>query len=265
MDIFLEYYNSEPVTTSERLFKDGIITAFAFVCYMIMNWAMIIGGWMRSDANGRYMAIHVVCNAYVVLVHLDEVYYTNVDPSRAMWGYCDTKGTCAIFALHLFHIAFFRPLPPVDWLHHSIMVILMLPLGYALQPGPLLGHGAFFTSGLPGGIDYFMLVLVKNKCINSMTEKYYNSIIQLWIRCPGCLAHSFYTWTAYIEYIKLSQWGHFNIMPNMMLPESIWIITPITMVVILAFSWNGLYFMSRVITNYAVKSYELKRLIGKDK
>lgn len=27
-----------------------------------------------------------------------------------------------------------------------------------MQPGYLMGHGAFFATGLPGGIDYAMLV-----------------------------------------------------------------------------------------------------------
>lgn len=55
----------------------------------------------------------------------------------------------------------------------------MLPCAYAVQPGAFLAHGAFFASGLPGGIDYLMLVLVKAGYIESITEKRWNDSIQV--------------------------------------------------------------------------------------
>ena len=42
----------------------------------------------------------------------------------------------------------------------------------------------------PGGVDYAMLVAVKKGWMTSDSEKKYNSIIQLWIRAPGCIIHS---------------------------------------------------------------------------
>lgn len=85
----------------------------------------------------------------------------------------------AIFALHFYHMAFFRPLPLIDWIHHGVMVVVMLPLAYCMVPGHLLGHGAFYASGFPGGVDYLMLVLVKKGWMCSIDEKKYNTYIQV--------------------------------------------------------------------------------------
>jgi hypothetical protein len=59
------------------------------------------------------------------------------------------------------------------------MVVVMLPLAWLLQPGPLLGHGAFFASGLPGGLDYIMLVMVKKGWLASIAEKRINTHIMV--------------------------------------------------------------------------------------
>ena len=31
-----------------------------------------------------------------------------------------------------------------------VMIVVMLPMAWCLQPGPVLAHGAFYSSGLPG-------------------------------------------------------------------------------------------------------------------
>ena len=101
------------------------------------------------------------------------------DPANAVFGPCDTRGSVAIYALHLYHMLFYRPLAMIDWVHHGVMVVVMLPLAYCLVPGHLLGHGAFYASGFPGGLDYLMLVMVKRGWIESITEKRLNEYIQV--------------------------------------------------------------------------------------
>lgn len=112
------------------------------------------------------------------------------DPAMSAFGPTDTRGSVAIYALHLYHMLFYRPLPMIDWIHHFVMVVVMLPLAYCLDPGHLLGHGSFYASGFPGGLDYLMLVLVKKGWMNSITEKRYNERIQVVI-CFSLLIHFF--------------------------------------------------------------------------
>ena len=65
---------------------------------------------------------------------------------------------------------------------------------YELQPGsidfcrdPYL-YGSFlcfFISGLPGGIDYLMLTLVKHGVIDVMVQKRTCASLNVWLRAPG--------------------------------------------------------------------------------
>ena len=59
----------------------------------------------------------------------------------------------------------------VDWLHHIVMVIFGCPLLLFAKIGPMMNFCFFFICGVPGGYDYFMLVLVKNKIMKPLTEK----------------------------------------------------------------------------------------------
>ncbi len=51
---------------------------------------------------------------------------TYSNPAVAYLGPCDTKAATAIFALHFYHMIFYRPLPAIDWIHHLVMVVWML-------------------------------------------------------------------------------------------------------------------------------------------
>jgi hypothetical protein len=89
-----------------------------------------------------------------------------------------------------------------------------------------------------------MLVLVKLGIMSSMSEKYYNTWLQTWIRAPGCIAHALFTLIGY-----RTQYDFF--VQNSYLPE--WAILPACLVVGTTFFWNGLYFQERVTTNYGYK------------
>jgi hypothetical protein len=83
---------------------------------------------------------------------------------------------------------YFEKLRFDDWLHHALMIGVALPLGLMVPAGPLMGMSLFFTTGLPGGIDYVLLTLVRNGCLAPELEKRANVAIQVWIRSPGCVA-----------------------------------------------------------------------------
>eukprot|EP01130_Rhizamoeba_saxonica_P013257 TRINITY_DN5638_c0_g1_i3.p1 TRINITY_DN5638_c0_g1~~TRINITY_DN5638_c0_g1_i3.p1 ORF type:complete len:134 (+),score=15.66 TRINITY_DN5638_c0_g1_i3:114-515(+) len=128
------------------------------------------------------------------------------------------------------------------------MIILMLPLAVSLNAGHLLGHGAFFSSGLPGGLDYLMLVLVKLGFMESIQEKKINSIIQSWIRAPGCLFHSLFTWSYMMQFEQNHTFLKYD-----------WMVYVAGGVVASTFFWNAMYFQRRVVANYAIKEQEIKQ------
>jgi hypothetical protein len=214
---------------------------------------------LAKDPTGRYFALHVFANAYVTLVHADDVWramFSDPIESPHTLEPCDASGIVVIYAIHLYHIALFRPLPWIDWVHHGLMVLFMLPLAYLVQPGPLLGNGGFWSSGLPGGLDYAMLVAVKLGYMRSIEEKRINSYIQTWIRAPGCLFQSGLTYIAYMEGVRRREAGGEGaiVFPNSLLSPTV--TTASIVLVIAAFFWNGMFFQKRVCVNYGMRCTE---------
>ena len=86
-------------------------------------------------------------------------------------------------SLHIYHVLAF-PLNFQDWLHHFLMIGIVGPITFSFARGPICDYCSFFISGLPGGIDYAMLSLVKNGKLSKMVEKRVNAAINTWIRVP---------------------------------------------------------------------------------
>ncbi len=182
----------------------SVLEDFALVFFVSFAIFFVFDRFLRlvlfpSDPSGRYYVVHTFCNAMVVLLHWRDVVAVYMHPSSAFGAQTNVSGTAVIAALHVFHVAFFRPLAAVDVVHHFVMIFIMLPLAVLLNPGHLLGHGSFWASGLPGGIDYLMLVLVKVNLMPSVEEKRINSIIQTYVRAPFCCYHALFVWINYRE------------------------------------------------------------------
>ena len=151
--------------------------------------------------------------------------------------------TIITFSLHFYHLVYyFNKLRFDDWLHHILMIVFALPLSMVVNGGCLVGHSLFFTTGLPGCIDYFMLFLVRNKWMKRINEKKYNNYINLWIRSPGCISHAVLT-----TIIMLNHSNNFNIFEKC-----------IGFLTALLVYWNGIYFMNQVVVNYSEVKNKLK-------
>lgn len=231
----------------------GLMVA-AFAIFGIIDLLFIRFGWLSTDKNGRYFSLHVLCNAYVTIVHFDDVVKALSDPSNAAFGPCDNSGTSVMMALHFYHIAFYRPLDAIDWIHHILMVVLLTPLAYAVQPGHVLGLCAFFVTGLPGGLDYIMLVCVKKGWMRPLTEKRLNAHIQTWLRAPGCIINAMMIWITWIELIKREKAGvkplfnaHSYITGDY---DLYYVCLPVMLINIAALFWNGTFFARRVVESY---------------
>lgn len=61
--------------------NDLFLTAGAFVVFFILDLILKrVLKWFVDDNNGRYFTLHVVCNAFVTIACLDDLYYTYSDP-----------------------------------------------------------------------------------------------------------------------------------------------------------------------------------------
>jgi hypothetical protein len=111
-----------------------------------------------------------------------------------------------------------------------------LLVSHQFHSGRLINFSLFFTTGLPGMVDYFLLFLVKNNKMDSVIEKKINSWINLWIRCPGCVSHAVLTLLVYNIYNKTLIISSFE--------KSGYIFTAVITY------WNGIYFMNKVVVSY---------------
>lgn len=202
----------------------------------------------------RYFAIHILANLYVTIIHMPDVIAVYADPVYNYAARTNTKGMCVTVAVHVYHVLAFQPLPVIDWVHHVIMVFFMAPLAYAAAPGPLLGHGNFYISGLPGMLDYILLVGIACGFVDRLTEKRYNAVIQSWIRMPGTMVHAVLGYICYIDSATRLIDG-ISIKERALFPY----IGLSTFVTAATFYWNGIYFQNRVVANTAIAEYEHKR------
>jgi hypothetical protein len=181
--------------------------------------------------EGIYYAVHSIHNAAVVYVTCEEVWKTFTDFGNAILASNNYTALELVFALHFYHVAYYwRKFRYDDWLHHILMIGIALPIGGLVPAGTLLGFSLFFTTGLPGGIDYVVLFAQRNGWVGRETQKRLNTFLNVWIRSPGCVANAAYT----LAYLSLMN-SPFRLY---------WIAGLITATLNY---WNGQYFMRQVV------------------
>jgi hypothetical protein len=211
--------------------------------YLIMY--ILIDYFLGDNIKGKYYLIHSINNMYIVYLTLPDLFYTYQNFTNFYNYQSDITAVILTYALHLYHIiVYFNKLRFDDWLHHILMCGVALPCALMSNSGSLLGHSLFFLTGLPGGIDYFLMFLNRNNYIKRITEKKINCYLNLWIRCPGCIAHSTLTILAYNMFYEIIGYNYIKLF-------SCWFTTIIVY-------WNGIYFMNQVVENYTLERSRIK-------
>jgi hypothetical protein len=205
---------------------------------------------LLGNIKGKYYFVHFINNLFVSYYTIYDLYITYFKFNEVLTYQINYLPTILTFSLHLYHIfMYYNKLLFDDWLHHILMCCFALPSGLYLNCGSLLGHSLFYLTGLPGGINYLMLFLNRNNLLDRLKQKKYNTLINLWIRSPGCIIQSILSFIVFIN-----NYHYFN---------NILKIICAFFGVILPF-WNGIYFMNQVVSNYAVEKYKIKLLKNKD-
>ena len=213
------------------MFIPIILTASFFQTFALMDAFLKHRGFQNP-----YYAIHALHNALIVTVTAPDLWATMMDFKHLDRYDPNWLAAYLCFALHFYHIWVYRAsLRFDDWLHHGLMVGLALPLGLTVPSSTFLGFSLFFTTGLPGGIDYALLFGVRNGWVDRMTEKRINKELNVWIRSPGCVAH------AVLSLLFLCSHA-----------ESAYALQTIATAALVG--WNGQYFMQQVVADYATLS-----------
>jgi hypothetical protein len=211
---------------------------------MIKNILYGIGFFIGTDLllkinriEGRYYFNHVLCNSIVVYNTFNSMLlcYNTFDMINQIQITSLYNAKIIIYSLHLYHVLwYFNNLRRDDWIHHILMIGIVLPLTEIVPQNNIISHALFYTTGLPGLIDYTLLFLNRNNIINKYFEKRVNTFLNLWIRAPGCIMNTNMSIMAIMS--------NYNQLTNNQLYGS--------MIMASLVYWNGIYFMAQVLTDY---------------
>eukprot|EP01134_Creolimax_fragrantissima_P003607 CFRG3607T1 len=185
----------------------------------------------------RYFILHAVVNAGVILIVYKDFFAVFIDP-LGNDQIVEHSAVPLVYAIHIYHVLFFADLTIQDWMHHLLNVLVMGAVAEYWFWGKGVNATCFIMNGVPGGIDYVLLTLVKHKIISPLTEKSINSYLNIMIRLPGMII---------VTYQMLLMKLHNK------LPNNPWI-TLIAIVVLEC--GNAIYFCQRVVGNWHVSAYK---------
>jgi hypothetical protein len=201
--------------------------------------------------KSRWFSLHTISNTLTTYYSFSDFILTWSNPLESI-NVMNWRPLNITVALHFYHMIFFNNLHTIDWVHHIVMMYVAVYM-YLFPVGASINAVIFFVNGLPGGIDYFLLALVKHNKISPNTEKCINVYLNNWIRSPGLLISN---------YIALLVIGHNldkftipSIIPHF-IPGYYIIDTVMLMLIPIALYWNAQYFNQRVLLNYSQKNPE---------
>ena len=186
--------------------------------------------------EGKYYLIHGVNNALITYLTFDDIVSTFTDFDTVLSAKTSMLPSIITYSLHVYHVAvYYKKFTRDDWLHHILMGAALV-MAHQFDTGRLINYSLFFTTGLPGMIDYFLLFLVKNNKMESIVEKRVNNYINLWLRSPGCISHAVLTLLVYNIYKQTLLSGY--------ICRFGYVFTSFMTY------WNGIYFMNKVVISY---------------
>jgi hypothetical protein len=215
---------------------------------MLLGWSLVswIGGSFALTAIGdlllsavvqsqeaRYYALHALVNLVVVILIMPDIMRFLGDPLSGLEGAYTDGPLAATVGLHLFHcVSQAKKLTAVDWAHHLISNMLVSFLCFPFHYGPLMNWACLFVCGLPGGIDYLLLFLVKQQRLEKGQEKSINRLLNMWIRLPGIVSFVPFAYVCHMA-------GRTSVSGYLLVLQS------------LLNMFNGVYFADRVVANHA--------------
>lgn len=209
--------------------------------FVYKRWLKLPSG---TGGGSRWFGLHVFCNLWIVFHAYPDAWTMFTDPLLAL----QSTQICSIYplainqAMHFYHmVVFFEQLVFVDWLHHGVMTLITVPLLFTQNPSPIINANHIFITGLPGAIDYTLLILAKQGKINPFVEKYVNRHLNVWVRAPGIFYITIlgYAWTHYQYRFNQLNYSDFQF----------WC----SIVVLMTNYWNAFYFLERVVGSYHKK------------
>jgi len=199
----------------------------------------------RDITSARWFFIHAAANFVVVVLSMRSIIAVCKDPlhsmdvnvykDRSVWSPASRWPLTVINSVHIYHMLGGFRLSSDDYFHHAMFIPTLGFPGQYFNFGPLGPWLGFFISGLPGGIDYLMLGLVKIGLLSRVLEKRINANLNTWCRCPGILVSTILFSQAVLYDLYDHSVPTFFIVLYIVLPP-----------------YNGIYYGRQAVSNYTV-------------
>lgn len=158
------------------------------VCILLWGiFLRIVHSTVAKLFKREYFTLHVIANSIIVFLCADGVVNALLHPTRSVLPVDGAAPAsqlyiALVFALHAYHPIFFKT-GKLDWIHHTPVYILSL-LMLTVPSGSIFQLQCTILTGLPGGIEYVLLVAEGQGWIYRKTTKHLSGLINTWIRLP---------------------------------------------------------------------------------
>ena len=144
---------------------------------------------IKYNKNGRWFQLHAVINIIIACLTFSDVKDCLIQPQQSSESIPLQHSAFFALALHIYHCLMFK-IRYDDWVHHISSVFITTPV-FIYYPCKGTSFFLFFTTGLPGAIDYIGLAFYKNKMISKHRQKHINFLTNAYLRMPGGAICSF--------------------------------------------------------------------------
>ena len=152
---------------------------------------------LRKGHTVRWFYLHALGNGIVSYYAWPHFLKLAVDPvHEIVHPHFFVEPTTAITVLHVYHVLAFQ-CKLDEWMHHIVFVVVGVATQYTVNWGRCAAMYHFFVCGLPGGIDYLLLALVKEGAISKELRLRCAVELNMWLRAPGIVAAWAFAWAFY--------------------------------------------------------------------
>lgn len=153
--------------------------SLSFLLYFFLDTMLVYS----SGKKGRWFKLHAAANCVIVGITINDIYSIVINPYNAFQPKHHIIDGIFTLMIHIYHCIYFE-LKTIDYPHHIISVFIPMFLIPNI-PYRFTSLYTFVCSGLPGGLNYLALSLVKHGHLTRLREKEISSFLNAYIRIPG--------------------------------------------------------------------------------
>ncbi len=137
------------------------------------------------ESSIEYFILHTLANTCIAICSYNDLIQIMFVPLE-LNCYFNSLPSIITLCLHFYHVLFFK-VQRIEYIHHVLMMSILIYPVLHQQHLCLANVILFFTSGLPGLIIYISLIMYKLNYITRSTQIQIDKKVNIYLRSPGIL------------------------------------------------------------------------------